>query len=185
VRAVLDAAGLAYRINPRLVRGMDYYNLTVFEWVTPLLGAQSTVCGGGRYDTLIEQLGGKPAPGVGFGLGIERLLLLLEAAGLNPPPAVPDAYAIVADGVPMATVMPVLETLRAAGAAVVLHAGGGSLKSQFKRADASGARHALIFAPDELSRGELALKPLRDAAAAQRTRSLADAALWAGELLPA
>ena len=185
VRAVLDAAGLAYRINPRLVRGMDYYNLTVFEWVTPLLGAQSTVCGGGRYDTLIEQLGGKPAPGVGFGLGIERLLLLLEAAGLNPPPLVPDAYAIVADGVPMATVMPVLETLRAAGAAVVLHAGGGSLKSQFKRADASGARHALIFAPDELSRGELALKPLRDAAAAQRTRSLADAALWAGELLPA
>jgi histidyl-tRNA synthetase len=185
VRAVLDAAGLAYRINPRLVRGMDYYNLTVFEWVTPLLGAQSTVCGGGRYDTLIEQLGGKPAPGVGFGLGIERLLLLLEAAGLNPPPSVPDAYAIVADGVPMATVMPVLETLRAAGAAVVLHAGGGSLKSQFKRADASGARHALIFAPDELSRGELALKPLRDAAAAQRTRSLADAALWAGELLPA
>ncbi|MFN5158656.1 MAG: histidine--tRNA ligase, partial [Betaproteobacteria bacterium] len=185
VRAVLDAAGLGYRINPRLVRGMDYYNLTVFEWVTPLLGAQSTVCGGGRYDTLIEQLGGKPAPGVGFGLGIERLLLLLEAAGLNPPPLVPDAYAIVADGVPMATVMPVLETLRAAGAAVVLHAGGGSLKSQFKRADASGARHALIFAPDELSRGELALKPLRDAAAAQRTRSLADAALWAGELLPA
>ena len=185
VRAVLDAAGLAYRINPRLVRGMDYYNLTVFEWVTPLLGAQSTVCGGGRYDTLIEQLGGKPAPGVGFGLGIERLLLLLEAAGLNPPPLVPDAYAIVADGVPMATVMPVLETLRAAGAAVVLHAGGGSLKSQFKRADASGARHALIFAPDELSRGELALKPLRDAAAAQRTRSLADAAVWAGELLPA
>ncbi|MFN9747588.1 MAG: histidine--tRNA ligase [Betaproteobacteria bacterium] len=185
VRAVLDAAGLAYRINPRLVRGMDYYNLTVFEWVTPLLGAQSTVCGGGRYDTLIEQLGGKPAPGVGFGLGIERLLLLLEAAGLNPPPSAPDAYAIVADGVPMATVMPVLETLRAAGAAVVLHAGGGSLKSQFKRADASGARHALIFAPDELARGELALKPLRDAAAAQRTRSLADAALWAGELLPA
>ena len=185
VRAVLDAAGLAYRINPRLVRGMDYYNLTVFEWVTPLLGSQSTVCGGGRYDTLIEQLGGKPAPGVGFGLGIERLLLLLEAAGLNPPPSVPDAYAIVADGVPMATVMPVLETLRAAGAAVVLHAGGGSLKSQFKRADASGARHALIFAPDELARGELALKPLRAAAGAQQTRSLADAALWAGELLPA
>ena len=185
VRAVLDAAGLAYRINSRLVRGMDYYNLTVFEWVTPLLGAQSTVCGGGRYDTLIEQLGGKPAPGVGFGLGIERLLLLLEAAGLNPPPVAPDAYAIVADGVPMAQVMPVLEALRAAGAAVVLHAGGGSLKSQFKRADASGARHALIFAPDELARGELALKPLRDAAASQRTRSLADAARWASELLPA
>ncbi len=185
VRAVLDAAGLAYRINPRLVRGMDYYNLTVFEWVTPLLGSQATVCGGGRYDTLIEQLGGKPAPGVGFGLGIERLLLLLEAAGLAPPVQAPDAYAVVAEGVPLTTVLPVLEQLRAAGAAVVLHAGGGSLKSQFKRADASGARHALIFGPDEAARGEVAIKPLRDAGAPQRTASLAQAASWANQLLPA
>jgi len=185
VRAVLDAAGLAYRINPRLVRGMDYYNLTVFEWVTPLLGSQATVCGGGRYDTLIEQLGGKPAPGVGFGLGIERLLLLLEAAGLNPPPQAPDAYAVVAEGVPLTTVIPLLETLRAAGVAVVLHAGGGSLKSQFKRADASGARHALIFGPDELARGEVAIKSLRDAAAPQRTAALAAALSWAQDLLPA
>ncbi len=182
VRAVLDAAGLAYRVNPRLVRGMDYYNLTVFEWVTPLLGSQATVCGGGRYDTLIEQLGGKPAPGVGFGLGIERLLLLLEAAGLNPPPSAPDAYAVVPEGTSPAVVLPVLEALRAAGARVVLHAGGGSLKSQFKRADASGARFALIFGPDELARGEVSLKPLRDAAAAQSARPLAEAAAWAGEL---
>jgi histidyl-tRNA synthetase len=185
VRAVLDAAGLAYRINPRLVRGMDYYNLTVFEWVTPLLGSQATVCGGGRYDTLIEQLGGKPAPGVGFGLGIERLLLLLEAAGLNPSSQAPDAYAVVAEGVPLTTVMPLLETLRAAGVAVVLHAGGGSLKSQFKRADASGARHALIFGPDELARGEVAIKSLRDAAAPQRAAALAAALSWAQDLLPA
>jgi len=185
VRAVLDAAALAYRINPRLVRGMDYYNLTVFEWVTPLLGTQATVCGGGRYDTLIEQLGGKPAPGVGFGLGIERLLLLLEAAGLNPPPQALDAYAVVAEGVPLTTVMPLLETLRAAGVAVVLHAGGGSLKSQFKRADASGARHALIFGPDELARGEVAIKSLRDAAAPQRTAALSAALSWARDLLPA
>ena len=185
VRAVLDAAGLAYRINPRLVRGMDYYNLTVFEWVTPLLGSQATVCGGGRYDTLIEQLGGKPAPGVGFGLGIERLLLLLEAAGLNPPPSAPDAYAVVAEGVPLTTVMPLLEQLRAAGVAVVLHAGGGSLKSQFKRADSSGARHALIFGPDELARGEVAIKSLRDAAAPQRTAALSAALSWARDLLPA
>jgi histidyl-tRNA synthetase len=185
VRAVLDAAGLAYRINPRLVRGMDYYNLTVFEWVTPLLGSQATVCGGGRYDTLIEQLGGKPAPGVGFGLGIERLLLLLEAAGLAPPAQAPDAYAVVADGVPLTTVMPVLEQLRAAGVAVVLHAGGGSLKSQFKRADASGARHALIFGPDEAARGEVAVKSLRDAGAPQHVRPLAQAASWANQLLPA
>ena len=124
VKAVLDAAGQAYTVNPRLVRGMDYYNLTVFEWVTPHLGAQSTVCGGGRYDRLIEQLGGKPAPGVGFGLGIERLLLLLEAMGLAPPPATPDAYAVLPDPTRLPQVMPVLEILRAAGVNIVMHAGG-------------------------------------------------------------
>ncbi len=187
VRAVLDAAGLAYRINPRLVRGMDYYNLTVFEWVTPHLGAQATVCGGGRYDTLIEQLGGKPAPGVGFGLGIERLILLLETLGLQPPPQPPDAYAVVPDSVALPRVMPVLEALRAAGVAVIQHAGGadgpGSIKSQFKRADASGARHALVFGADEMARGLVAIKPLRDAAAAQSTRALVDVATWAAELL--
>jgi histidyl-tRNA synthetase len=183
VSAVLTAAGLAYRINPRLVRGMDYYNLTVFEWVTPHLGSQATVCGGGRYDRLIEQLGGKPAPGVGFGLGIERLLLLTETLGLQPPPAAPDAYAVVPDPTTLPQVMPVLEALRAAGVAVVLNAGGGSFKAQFKRADASGARHALIFGADELARGELAIKPLRSADAAQTTRPLADVAPWAAELL--
>ncbi|RVU45466.1 histidine--tRNA ligase [Rubrivivax rivuli] len=182
LRAVLDAAGLAYRVNPRLVRGMDYYNLTVFEWVTPHLGSQATVCGGGRYDQLIEQLGGKPAPGVGFGLGIERLLLLLEALELQPPPAAPDAYAVVPDLAALPQVMPLLETLRAQGLAVVLNGGGGSMKSQFKKADASGARWALVFGADELARGEVALKPLRDAAAAQSSRSLAEAAAWAGEL---
>jgi len=95
VRAVLDAAGLAYRVNPRLVRGLDYYNLTVFEWVTDKLGAQGTVCGGGRYDALFEQLGGKPTPAVGWGMGVERMLLLLDAAGVAVPPRAPDAYAIV------------------------------------------------------------------------------------------
>ena len=182
LRAVLNAAGLAHRINPRLVRGMDYYNLTVFEWVTPHLGSQATVCGGGRYDQLIEQLGGKPAPGVGFGLGIERLLLLLETLNLQPPAAAPDAYAVVPDLAALPVVMPLLETLRAQGLAVVLNGGGGSMKSQFKRADASGARWALVFGADELSRGEVAVKPLRDAAAAQTTRLLADAASWVGEL---
>jgi histidyl-tRNA synthetase len=185
VCAVLDAAGLAYTVNPRLVRGMDYYNLTVFEWVTPHLGSQSTVCGGGRYDQLIEQLGGKPAPGVGFGLGIERLLLLLEAVGLAAPEAAPHAYAVVPDLASLPRVMPVLEALRAAGVAVIQHAGGGSMKSQFKKADASGARHALIFGPEELARGEVALKPLRDAAAQQTTRPLDQAAAWAAELLNA
>ncbi|KPF44843.1 histidyl-tRNA synthase [beta proteobacterium AAP121] len=182
LRAVLDAAGLAYRVNPRLVRGMDYYNLTVFEWVTPHLGSQATVCGGGRYDQLIEELGGKPAPGVGFGLGIERLLLLLEALQLQPPPAAPDAYAVVPDLAALPQVMPLLETLRAQGLAVVLNGGGGSMKTQFKKADASGARWALVFGADELSRGEVALKPLRDAAAAQSSRALAEAAAWAHEL---
>jgi len=186
---VLDAVGLAYRINPRLVRGMDYYNLTVFEWVTPHLGSQATVCGGGRYDTLIESLGGKPAPGVGFGLGLERLLLLLEAVGLQPPSAAPDAYAVLPDSAALPVVMPVLETLRQAGVAVVLHAGGGSMKTQFKKADASGARFALIFGAEELARGEVAIKPLRgepqQAAAAQSTQPLASASTWAASLLNA
>lgn len=184
--AVLEAAGLAYRVNPRLVRGMDYYNLTVFEWVTPHLGSQATVCGGGRYDQLIEQLGGKPAPGVGFGLGIERLLLLTETLGLKPPAADPHAYAVVPDLAALPQVMPALEQLRAAGVAVLLNAGGGSFKAQFKRADASGARYALIFGADELARGEVAVKPLRNGeGAAQTTRPLARAADWAAELLHA
>jgi histidyl-tRNA synthetase len=185
LRAMLDAAGLAYTVNSRLVRGMDYYNLTVFEWISPLLGAQSTVCGGGRYDQLIEQLGGKPAPGAGFGLGMERLLMLLDAAGLQPPGAAPDAYAVLPEAQSLPRVLPTLEALRAAGVAVLMNAGGGSMKAQFKRADASGARFALIFGPDELARGEVAVKPLRDGAAAQTARRLDTAATWAAELLTA
>ena len=185
VRSVLDAADLPYSVNPRLVRGMDYYNLTVFEWVTPLLGSQATVCGGGRYDRLIEQLGGKPAPGVGFGLGIERLLLLLDAVGVAPAVLAPDAYAVVPDVRAMPQVMPVLEVLREQGLCVLMHAGGGSMKSQFKRADASGARTALIFGSDELATGHVAVKPLRgspDSSAAQRLLPLAEASAWASAL---
>jgi histidyl-tRNA synthetase len=186
VRAVLDAVGLAYTVNPRLVRGMDYYNLTVFEWTSPLLGAQSTVCGGGRYDQLIETLGGKPAPGIGFGLGLERLMLMLEAGGLEPRPSAPDAYALVPDAQALPSVMMVLDVLRAQGVAVLMHAGGGSLKSQFKRADASGAAFALIFGADELDAGQVAVKPLRAGeGVAQFTRALTDAATWARELRPA
>jgi histidyl-tRNA synthetase len=183
VRAVLDAAGLGYTVNPRLVRGMDYYNLTVFEWTSPLLGAQGTVCGGGRYDQLIETLGGKPAPGIGFGLGMERLMLMLEAAGLEPAPSAPDAYALVPDAQALPRVMATLDVLRAQGVSVLMHAGGGSLKSQFKRADASGAAFALIFGADELAAQQVAIKPLRAGeGAAQFTRALADAASWAQEL---
>jgi histidyl-tRNA synthetase len=181
VRAVLDAAGLAYAVNPRLVRGMDYYNLTVFEWKSALLGAQSTVCGGGRYDQLIETLGGKPAPGIGFGLGMERLMLVLEGAGIAAPPAPPDAYALVPDTAALPRVLPVLEVLRAQGVAVLMNAGGGSLKAQFKRADASGARHALIFGGDELAAGQVALKPLRGPGE-QVLKAMAEASAWASEL---
>jgi histidyl-tRNA synthetase len=188
VRVVLDAAGLAYRINPRLVRGMDYYNLTVFEWVTDQLGSQGTVCGGGRYDGLFEQLGGKPTPAIGFGLGIERLLLLIQELGLPTPGAAPDAYAVIPDAAALPRAMTVLEALRAQGVSVQMHAAGkdgqGSMKSQFKKADASGARHALVFGADELAQGMVAVKPLRgaEAAAGQQLRPLAAVADWAAEL---
>jgi histidyl-tRNA synthetase len=189
VRQVLDAAGVGYRINPRLVRGMDYYNLTVFEWVTDRLGSQGTVCGGGRYDTLIEQLGGKPAPGVGWGLGIERLMLLLEEVGVAPPAPAPDAYAIVPSTQALASAMVAIDALRAAGVAVLLHPAGkdgpASMKAQFKKADASGARWALVFGNDELAQGTVGLKPLRSEGqpAAQIPRPLAEVPAWAGELL--
>jgi histidyl-tRNA synthetase len=186
VRRVLDAAGLAYRINPRLVRGLDYYNLTVFEWTTPRLGAQATVCGGGRYDFLMERIGGKPAPAVGFALGMERLLLLLGETGRLPAARVPDAYAVVPSAAVLAPALLAIEALRAAGVSVVMHgasaAGWGSMKSQFKRADASGARYALVFGDGEVAQGQVAVKALRDAAAAQVLRPLDRAADWAGEL---
>lgn len=186
VRAVLDAAGLAYRINPRLVRGMDYYNLTVFEWVTDKLGSQGTVCGGGRYDGLFEQLGGKPTPSVGWGMGVERMLLLLETVGVAVPGAAPDVFAVVPDVAALAMAMATSETLRGAGLNVQMHGAGaaswGSIKSQFKRADASGARYALIFGADELARGEVSLKSLRDAEVPQRSLPLAQAATWAADL---
>ncbi|MGH8795677.1 MAG: histidine--tRNA ligase [Caldimonas sp.] len=187
VRAVLDAAGLEYRINPRLVRGLDYYNLTVFEWVTERLGAQGTVCGGGRYDGLFEQLGGKPTPAVGWGMGVERMLLLLQEAGIDAPALPPQVYAVVPEAAALPTAMIVCETLRAAGVSVQMHAAGaagrGSIKAQFKRADASGARYALVFGADELGRGEVGCKSLRDAGAAQRALPLAGAAQWAAQLL--
>jgi len=186
VRAALDAVGQPYRLNPRLVRGMDYYNLTVFEWITDKLGSQGTVCGGGRYDGLFEQLGGKPTPAVGWGMGIERMLLVLEAIGAAPPQPALDVYAIVPAADALPTAIATCEALRAAGVSVLMHGAGaeswGSMKSQFKRADASGARHALVFGADELARGLVAIKPLRDAAVAQSTQPLDDIAGWAAGL---
>ncbi len=184
LRRLLDAAGQAYTVNPRLVRGMDYYNLTVFEWMTTRLGAQGTICGGGRYDGLAEQLGGKPAPGIGFASGLERVMLLMQETGASAPTPMLDVYAIVPNTEAVAAAIVVVETLRAAGRSVVLHAGGGSVKSQFKRADASGAAYALVFGDDEMARGLVAVKPLRgtDGVAEQFTRPLAGVAEWADEL---
>ena len=186
IRASLDAVGQPYRVNPRLVRGMDYYNLTVFEWVTERLGSQGTVCGGGRYDTLIEQLGGKPAPAVGWALGIERLLLLLQEAGVEAPEVRPHAYAVVTHAASVPVALRTIDALRSCGVSVLMNAAGreglGSMKSQFKRADASGADYALIFGDDEVSRGEVAVKPLRNADEPQQTYVLAEVSHWATRL---
>ncbi len=182
VKAMLEANGIAYTVNPRLVRGMDYYNLTVFEFVTDSLGAQGTICAGGRYDDLIAQIGGKPAPAVGWALGVERVLELVREQGAPIPEPVPDAYAIVPDAAAMPVVLRTLQALRGAGLKVQMHAasaeGLGSMKSQFKKADASGARHALIFGADELAAGEVTVKSLRDGSGAQARHPLAAAAEW-------
>jgi histidyl-tRNA synthetase len=189
---MLDANGVAYRINPRLVRGMDYYNLTVFEFVTRSLGSQGTICGGGRYDYLIEQIGGKAAPAVGWALGVERVLELIKEQGKDMPMPVLDAYAVIPETSALPVALKVLQQLRAAGISVQMHSGlsvdgMGSMKSQFKKADGSGARFALIFGADELAQGCLALKPLRAAAEAgeieaQTLHRLEDVALWAHKL---
>ncbi|WOP14555.1 histidine--tRNA ligase [Ottowia sp. SB7-C50] len=182
VQAILAASGVEWRINPRLVRGLDYYNLTVFEFVTDSLGAQGTICGGGRYDYLIEQIGGKPAPAVGWALGVERVLELLKEEGVHTLDPQPDAYAVIPDAAALPQAMRLLTQLRALGVAVQMHAGPGdgmgSMKSQFKKADASGARFALVFGADELAAGEVTVKSLRDGAGAQTRQALANPALW-------
>jgi len=192
LKAILDANGVPWTLNHRLVRGLDYYNLTVFEFITDQLGAQGTLCAGGRYDYLVEQIGGKPAPAVGWALGVERVLELLQESGRAVPPLAPDAYAVVPDAAALPLALRTLQTLRAAGVSVQMHAssgvdGMGSMKSQFKKADASGARFALIFGETELASGCVAVKPLRagqaEAAAEQTLHPLADATAWAPVLL--
>jgi histidyl-tRNA synthetase len=160
LQRLLADHGIAFTIDTRLVRGLDYYNRTVFEWVTDRLGAQGTVAGGGRYDGLFEQLGGKPTPACGFAIGSERMILLLQAAG-HTATDTPDAY-FVHVGEPAAKLaQSVAEKLRDAGLTIVVNAGGGSFKSQMKRADASGARYALIAGDDEVVANRVGLKPLR------------------------
>ena len=188
VKAMLDANGVSYTINPRLVRGMDYYNLTVFEFITEQLGSQGTVCGGGRYDYLIEQIGGKPAPAVGWALGVERVLELLKEQGASAAVGAPDVYAIVSDAAALPRVLPVLQQLRAMAVSIQMHApansneGMGSMKSQFKKADSSGASFALIFGPDELTQNQVTIKNLRDGQGAQRTESLINISDWGHSL---
>ena len=162
LQTILREAEIVYEINPRLVRGLDYYNFTVFEWVTTRLGAQGTVCAGGRYDGLIEQIGGKPAPAAGFAMGVERLLALLEEYTFSPPMTPADAYLVHQGEAADRFAWRVAERLRDRGLHVIHHCGGGGFKSQMKKADASGARYAIIIGDDEAERAEVSLKPLRD-----------------------
>jgi histidyl-tRNA synthetase len=161
VCAVLDEHGVAYTVNPRLVRGLDYYNLTVFEWITDQLGAQGTVCGGGRYDTLIEQMGGKPAPACGFAIGVERLVELIQQVGAPQLHAPCDVYLVHWGENSSSAALQLAEDCRALGLRVQMHCGGGSLKSQMKKADASGARFAMLMGDDERAANQVSVKPLR------------------------
>ena len=163
LRAALEAAGVDYVVNPRLVRGLDYYSRTVFEWVTSDLGSQDAVCSGGRYDGLVEQLGGEPTPAVGWALGEERIVELMRLQGVVVDEGRPDAYLVLAGAAAEAAGPALAERLRdaAPGLRVEANCGGGSFKSQLKRADRSGARFAIIVGDDEVVRGVAALKPLR------------------------
>jgi histidyl-tRNA synthetase len=162
--ALLDAAGIAYEINPRLVRGLDYYGRTVFEWVTDELGAQGTVCAGGRYDALVQYLGGVATPAVGFAIGLERLIALLEQQQVAVPDSDPQLYIVTVGEQAQRHGLLLAEQLREALPAlrVMTHCGGGSFKSQFKKADRSGARFALVLGDDEVARRQAGLKPLRE-----------------------
>ena len=178
LKRLLAAVNIEYSINPRLVRGLDYYNLTVFEWIAPELGAQGTVCGGGRYDGLFAQIGGKPAPATGFAMGNERLVALLRDAGRKPAPRPPHAYLVHQGEGTLEYAFALAEQLRARGLRILLHAGGGGFKSQMRRADASGAQYALIVGEDELKAGEVSVKPLRaDQAQTRVKRDLVAATL--------
>jgi len=161
--AALESIGIPFRINPRLVRGLDYYSRTVFEWITDALGAQDAVCSGGRYDGLIDQLGGEPTPGIGFAMGMERAVELLVQTGQVPAPAPADVYVVVSGSRATAAGTGLVERLRdeLPGRRFDLNLGGGNFKAQFRRADRSGAALAVILGDDELARGVAAVKPLR------------------------
>jgi histidyl-tRNA synthetase len=166
LQSLLAAAGVSFKLNPRLVRGLDYYNRTVFEWTTTHLGAQGTVCAGGRYDGLVEQLGGRPTPAIGFAAGLERLVLLMETLGVVPEEIFRqlDVYLMAIGDAAQQYAMQIAEQLRdeLPGLCIQLHCGGGSIKSQMKKADKSGAQFALILGDEELQRGVITIKKLRE-----------------------
>ena len=161
--ASLRTIGVSYHLNPRLVRGLDYYTRTVFEWITESSSAQNAVCSGGRYDGLVAQLGGEATPAVGFAMGVERLVSLLEAAGRVPAARPPDVYVVVGGATVAGEALRIVERLRSErpGLRFELHVGGGNFKAQFRRADRSGAPLALVVGEDELARGMVGMKPLR------------------------
>ncbi len=183
--AMLGDLGIAYAVNPRLVRGLDYYSRTVFEWVTDALGSQDAVCSGGRYDGLIAQLGGDATPAIGFAMGVERVVSLIEQAGTAPAPAGADVYLVTLGEPALRAAVRLAEALRDVlpGRRIELNVGGGNLKAQFRRADRSGARLALVIGEDEIARGVAQLKPLRDGGAAQSEVSLAVAPTEVGHWL--
>ena len=166
LQALLRAADIEFTVNPRMVRGLDYYSLTVFEWITDALGAQGTLCGGGRYDPLIERMGGKPTPGIGFGLGIERVIELLRETESVDVKSTTDVYVLHQGGSTRTRAFLLAEQLRDAGLDVILHAGEASMKSQMKKADASGAEYAVIVGEEEAARDAAAVKALRAGASA-------------------
>ncbi|MGI0115743.1 histidine--tRNA ligase [Zooshikella sp. RANM57] len=184
LKALLSSAGIEFEVNPKLVRGLDYYTKTVFEWVTDELGAQGTVCGGGRYDGLVEQLGGKPTPAVGFGMGIERLILLLETLKVVPETVYNhvDVYLVAAGENITGYAFQVAETIRneVPGIRLQMNCSGGSFKSQMKKADKSGAHVAIIIGENELQESTVAIKPLRGEGT-QQVMSLSDAIAWFAE----
>jgi histidyl-tRNA synthetase len=172
----LNDAGVTYTINPRLVRGLDYYNRTVFEWVTTKLGAQGTIAGGGRYDTLVERLGGDVTPACGFGIGLERVFLLMQEYGVQADDA-PDVYLVNVGEQAESAAFSIAEQLRNANIQVVLHAGGGSFKSQMKKADRSHAKYALILGDDEVANQQVTLKPMLATVKGEQQRLSVEAAI--------
>ena len=175
-RAGLDQLGIAYTVNPRLVRGLDYYSRTVFEWTTDALGSQDAICSGGRYDGLIAQMGGEPTSAIGFAMGVERVVELVRLAGQSPAKRTPDVFVMAQGDTAQRTALALAESLRDAmpGLSIVVHCGSAKFKTQFRRADESGARLALIVGDDELARGVVALKPLRGAESTQTEHPVAE-----------